>query len=495
MSDGAYRMTIGGRWVDGRDHYDVRNPSDRRDVVGQAPCATKAEITESVEAARRAFGNWGRRSMLDRAAFLAAAADVVGQRETELADVVSREIGKLAPEALGEVRKTRQFLSYYASLGRFPTGQILDDVRPSSQVVVRREPRGVVALITPWNDPVLTAARKLCPALLAGNAVILKPAPEATLSALALARIFEEAGLPGGVLNVVTGQGDEVGGWLVDAIGIDAISFTGSTEVGLAIQRAVAGRNVPVQAEMGGKNTLVVLDDADVAAALDAIVEGAFVQAGQRCTATSRVVVEQKRYDEVLLGLNDRVSKLRVGSAQDATSQMGPVITDERRDAILAHLDEPGLAGASTLCQAMALQDPAHLNGTFLSPGLVADVPSSSQLWSSELFGPVLAVCPAAGLSEAIDLVNDTPYGLAASVFTQDIDAVAEFSALAEVGCVAVNLPTAGWDVHVPFGGFKLSGSAAKEQGLGGIDFYSRLKTVAVRTNFRSPRQSDNEER
>ncbi len=477
-----YSMLIGGRWVLGSTSFPVHNPSDVRDVVGDAPCATQQDVHDALEAARTALPAWRDASVLARGAVLEAAARLIEKSEQQLSFLISREIGKLRGEALAEVRKTRDFFAYYAGLARAPWGQLLADGRSWTTVAVRREALGVVALVTPWNDPVLTAARKLCPALLCGNTAILKPAPQAALCALSLARILEEAGIPAGVLNVLTGQGDDVGKWTVSAEGLDGISFTGSTEVGLEIS-ALGGRtNLPVQTEMGGKNTAVVLADADLDLAVRCVSDGAYTQAGQRCTATSRVLVTEDRYDEFVSKLQNRVVSLRTGLAEAPDSEMGPLIEGNHRDVIASAVKNAVLAGASLVCEGAAIDDSVYAHGNFMVPALIADVPLGDEVWTSELFGPVLAVRRTKDLEEAIEAVNGGPYGLSSALFSRDIDAVERFSSAANVGCVAVNLPTAGWDVHVPFGGFKLSGGGSKEQGLAALDFYSRLKTVAVRT-------------
>lgn len=482
MVTGHSQMFVGGRWVSASESFAVRNPADARDIVGQAPCAGEEHIAEAVQRARQATTGWRLSSALRRGALLQAAANLILVHRTELADLLSREIGKLAHEAAGEVRKTADFFSYYASLARGAAGGILPHEKPAAEVFVRREPLGVVALITPWNDPILTAARKAGPALVVGNTVILKPAPEAPLSSLLLARLLEEAGLPEGVLSVLTGPDDELGKGLVNMPGIDAISFTGSTEVGLQIQRSVLGRGTNVQAEMGGKNAAVVLADADLALAADAILEGAFAQAGQRCTATSRLLVAHSRYPELLDLLSQRIADIAVGPASSPASRMGPVISRQRREFLLGALGDASGDGATTVCPGRPVEE--FVDGNFLTPALLADAPEKSRVWVEELFGPVLAARPVADLDEALDQINASPYGLSAALFTRDLGAVAHFSATADVGCVAVNLPTAGWDVHVPFGGLKMSGSGSKEQGEQGLAFYSRLKAVAVRAAY-----------
>jgi aldehyde dehydrogenase (NAD+) len=475
-------LFVGAKRIDTPEFFVVRNPSDCRDVVAEVACARPEDVEEAILSAREALKTWKRMSIIERARILQEAGRVIQDRFLDIAQVISREIGKLLREALKEVRKSRDFFEYYGGFGRLPVGTLLAQESEGSEVVVRKEPRGVVGIITPWNDPLLTVSRKLCPALVSGNSVLLKPAPEAPVVALLLAEILDEVGLPRGVLSVLTGPDDEVGKWLVSAEGIDAISFTGSTAVGLEIQKAAAGRNVAVQTEMGGKNTTVVLGDADMDAALEAIMDGAFTQAGQRCTATSRLLVSAELYDQLLAKLRDRIAHMSVGPATLDTSDMGPVISFKRRDELVHIVEKLGNENATVLCAGNTVEDGQCAYGSFMSPTLVGDVPLSSAAWSQELFGPVLAARSFVDLDEAIELVNGTSYGLSAALFSSNLQAVSYFASEVDVGCVAINLPTAGWDVHVPFGGFKMSGFGSKEQGEVGIDFYTRQKTVAARS-------------
>ena len=311
--------------------------------------------------------------------------------------------------------------------------------------------------------------------------MVLKPAPESPLSALHLARALRDAGLPDGVLELVTGPGDEVARRLVAADGYDALTFTGSTEVGAEIRRALADRNVPLQTEMGGKNAAVVLADANLDLVLDALVAGAFVQAGQRCTATSRVLVERPRYDELVSRLAARAGDIRVGPGLDEESRMGPLVTERRLEAVLDALGRARADGAELAAGGERIGEEPLGHGWFLQPTLLAGVGSTNEAWRTELFAPVVALAPVDSLDRAIELVNGSRYGLSASIFTRDLEAATRFGSAVDAGCVAVNLPTAGWDVHMPFGGFKDSGSAFKEQGAESFGFYTRVKTIATR--------------
>jgi alpha-ketoglutaric semialdehyde dehydrogenase len=461
--------------------YFVRNPADRREVVAELPAHGAGDGQRALARARDALAGWRRTSIVERADVLRRAALVIRRDAETIARDVTREMGKLIAESRAETVKAAEFFEYYASFGRRPVGEVLADARPGAEARTVREPRGVVLAIVPWNDPVLTPARKLGPALVSGNTVVLKPAPESPLSALHLARCLSEAGMPSGVLEVLTGADDELGRSLVSGDGYDALTFTGSTDVGGAIRRRIADRNIPLQTEMGGKNATVVLRDANLDLAVDAIAAGAFAQAGQRCTATSRVLVERARADELVARLSKRIAAIRVGPGLDESSTMGPLVAESRLDFALDRIEEARDAGADVLAGGHRHDDSACRHGWFLTPTLLHLDTPRSPVWDVELFAPIVSLTEVESLDEAIGLVNASRYGLSASIFTRDLEAAHRFSAEADVGCVAVNLPTAGWDVHVPFGGFKDSGSAFKEQGVEALAFATRVKTIAMR--------------
>jgi aldehyde dehydrogenase (NAD+) len=440
------------------------------------------DAVEAVDAAASAQRTWRAASPVERGEVLRRAAALVRERLEEIARDVTLEMGKLAHEARGEVAKAADFLDYYAMFGRLTFGDVLPDARPGAEARAIREPRGVVVAITPWNDPVITPARKLCPALVAGNAVVMKAAPESPLSAMHLARALDDAGLPKGVLSVLTGPDANLPRALVATDGFHALTFTGSTAVGLELHRALAGRNIPLQTEMGGKNAAVVLADANPEIVTEALAAGAFVQAGQRCTATSRVLVAEPRYDEVVQRLAERASSLKLGPGLDKGVDMGPLVAERRLVSSLETLERTRTTGARFAAGGARAVDGRLEHGWFLSPTIVADVALDAEVWREELFAPIVAVTPVSSVDAAIQAVNDSRYGLSASIFTRDLEAAHRFAAEVDVGNVAVNLPTAGWDVQHPFGGFKDSGSPFKEQGTAAFDFYCRTKTIAMRT-------------
>ncbi|GAB2558057.1 aldehyde dehydrogenase family protein [Leucobacter ruminantium] len=474
-----YEALIGGSWVGGEERIEVLNPATG-ERIGSVPSLGPEVAGDVYETAARGAGIWRRTSPLKRMEILFGAARIMRGRLDELARIIVQENGKTLAEARGEVTKSAEFLEYYAGMGRDQLGYLIADARPDTSARAVYEPIGVVLAITPWNDALLTPCRKLAPAFIAGNAVVIKPASDTPLIAIELAKALVEAGMPSEVIQVVTGRG----GTVVDALLADSrvagVSFTGSTEVGLRIQRSLAGSNVRVQTEMGGKNASVVLADADLVLAADTVVAAAFGGAGQRCTATSRVIVESSVREEFLAELNRRVGALVVGNGLSEGVQVGALINPGHRDRVMEAIEDARRAGGEVLVGGDAPGGELAA-GCFVRPTVVANLAEDSSAWREEIFGPVIAVRECADLDDALRQVNDSSYGLSAAVFTRSLAAAERFIAEADTGQVSVNLPTSGWDIHHPFGGFKFSGSGYKEQGVEALGFYRRVKTAAVR--------------
>ncbi|MDX2377507.1 aldehyde dehydrogenase family protein [Microbacterium sp. LRZ72] len=472
---------IGGEIVgpaDGRQ-IEVTNPATG-ETIGAVPALTRDELGRVFDAAEAGAKAWRATGPLARGRVLIDAAALVRAEAAELTDLIVREMGKTRAEASGEVGKAAEFFEYYGGMARQPYGELIADARPGTYAMQIREPLGVVVLITPWNDPLLTPARKLAPALSAGNAVVIKPATETPLITLRLAEILHRAGVPAGVLNTVTGRGSEIGDALVDDHRVRAVSFTGSTPVGLELQRRLAGRAVRVQTEMGGKNAAVVLADADLDLAVSVIMTGAFGQAGQRCTATSRLIVDRRVADALRTKIAERVGALRVGAGDADGVDLGPVVSRAAQADIQSRV-ERGLAEGASVISAPTLEPGLTERGAFVQPVLLA-FDRQNSLWREEVFGPVLGMIEVDGFDEAIAAVNDSVYGLSSAVFTESLASANRFIDEADTGQVSVNQPTIGWDIHHPFGGFKDSGSPFKEQGSEALRFYSRVKTAAVRS-------------
>ena len=472
---------VGGHFVAGRDDRwtEVVDPADVREVIGLVPEMTTSDVLSALDAAVAGRDAWAKRSPIERGQILYRATQVIRSWHDDMTTLIVRECGKMRHEASVEVTKAADFFEYYAGFGRLSTGTLLPDARPRVRAWAEQEPVGVVVAITPFNDPLLTPARKVAPALIAGNSVILKPASQTPLIALRLAEALHEAGIPAGVMNVVTGRVDPAINALLDDERVAAITFTGSTENGRRLSHRVAGRNTRLQVELGGKNTAVVLADADLDRAARTIVAAAFAQAGQRCTATSRVLVEHTIHDALVEAVLASTGEIQLGPGSETSSTMGPLIDQRQVAWILGSVQATTNAGARVIHggrEAAGTLEP----GCFVEPTLIVDVPLEAPAWTDELFGPVVAIRPVTSLDAAITEINRSRYGLATSLFTSNLDAADAFIRQVDTGQVAINLPTAGWDVHLPFGGFRDSGSAWKEQGVEAIDFYTRVKTVAI---------------
>lgn len=460
---------------------EVRDPADQRVIVGQVPAQSADAVMAAYARARSAQPAWRAAGPLDRAAVMARTASLIRDRAEDGAVTLVKENGKTLGEARIEVGKTADFLDFYASFARQPWGELLSDARPGTQTSMRVEPVGVVLAITPWNDPSITPGRKLGPALISGNAVLLKAASQTPLIAGWLAGLFTEAGLPDGVLQVITGRSGEIEEALLH--GPDAVTFTGSNQVGGHLRRALADTSTRFQGELGGKNVSVVLADADLDLAAATIANAAFAQSGQRCTATSRLIVSESVAEEFTGKLTAEVSKIRVGPGLDPATTMGPLSYAAHRDGVLRHIDRAKEEGATVIAGGgrPGTRDLAH--GCFVDPTLIR-VTDRHSLWRDEVFGPVLAMTTAKDFDDAVGKANDTTYGLSSAVFTTSLTRANQFIDRSETGQVSVNLPTAGWDVHHPFGGFRESGSAFKEQGAPGLRFYTRIKTAAIRFDW-----------
>ncbi|WP_371657320.1 aldehyde dehydrogenase [Streptomyces sp. NBC_00280] len=478
----------GGEWVTTGEWIDVHDPADVRTPIVRVPALAAKDVTRAYDHAARGFAVWKRTSPFERSRIMTDAARLIRERADAVAADVTAENGKTLAEARGETLKAADFLEYYAGLARQGYGTLLHDVRPNHRTHTQREPIGVILVISPWNDPLITPARKLAPLLAAGNAAVFKPATETPVSGLHFARALHDAGLPAGVLNVVTGRTAEIEEALLDDPRIAGVTFTGSNSVGNRIRRRLADRNVRFQGELGGKNASVVLADADLPTAAKAVVAAAFGQAGQRCTATSRVIVERPVYTEFTRLLVAEVETLKVGPGSDPATTLCPLSSPRHRDSVLAHIGRAVEQGATVLTGGRADTEGERVHGCYVQPTVLAGVTPDTAVWRDEVFGPVLAVREVDDFTSAVEAVNDSGFGLAAAVFTRDLACAYRFADEAECGQVAVNTTTTGWDVHLPFGGFRDSGTAYKEQGDEVLRFSTRVKTVAV--HFGAPEQT-----
>lgn len=476
----ALRQLIAGQWLAGSgDGINSVNPTHPSVVVAEGNCASITDVDSAVGAAAEALGAWARTPIHQRGAILIEAAAIVERNAQEWGAELATEEGKTKAEGIGEVGRAAQILRYYGNEGDRQAGEIFSSPRAGEQILVTRKPIGVVAVITPFNFPIAIPAWKVAPALVYGNTVVWKPATTVPLLAIRLAEALTDAGLPPGVLNLVIGD-SPVGETLVDHPDISAISFTGSTDVGRSIAAAAAARGVPVQAEMGGKNAAVVLDDADTELALDQVMLGAFRSSGQKCTATSRLVVTERIADRFLEELATRASALTVGDPTDEATKMGPVITGAAQRRIYGGLGTAMAQDAEVLAGGEPYFKGLLAEGFFVAPTVI-ELTGPADIWSQELFGPVLAVRRATDADDAFALANDSEFGLSAAIFTQDLTRALAAVEHIDVGVLHINSESAGADPHVPFGGAKKSGLGPKEQGTAAREFFTHTTTVYLR--------------
>jgi acyl-CoA reductase-like NAD-dependent aldehyde dehydrogenase len=479
-ADEQRKNLINGEWTaPSTGQYEpCVNPADTREVLGQFPRSGKADVTAAVDAAARAFPGWAGTPGPERGRVIGRAWQILKAKIDLMAEALCREEGKTLSESRGEVQKGLNLLEFYAGEGFRTHGKTLPSETRSTLTMTLRQPVGPVALITPWNFPFAIPVWKLAPALVSGCTVVMKPASLTPLCTHLLAEALQEAGLPAGVLNVVTGPGSACGDTLVDDPRIRAISFTGSNGVGLRLNQRAAARGVRVTAEMGGKNPVVVLDDADLELAVEGIFQGAFGSTGQRCTATSRVVATPKIRGALTEALVARARALKVGDGRKPGIQMGPAVDASQLKVDLESIAAAKSDGARLLCGGDRLSSGEHEFGFFCAPTIFDDVAQGSRLAREEVFGPVLAVQSARDADEAFHLANDTEFGLTASIYTRDYFQAMRFVERAEVGMVHVNQPTVGGEAQLPFGGVKSTGVGEKEMAEEGSNFFTHLKTV-----------------
>jgi aldehyde dehydrogenase (NAD+) len=469
---------IGDRWAPARDGrtLQVRDPADLEQVVAVSPCSPREDAAAAVAAAAEAYPGWSRLAPARRADLLGGALGALRRRRDELAVIITRENGKTLAESLAEVDAAAREMEWQIGEGRRLGGEVMPSDRPEVLAYVLRRPLGVVSAILPFNFPFNVPVRKCVPALMAGNTVVMKPSSLTPRSGAAFVELLLEAGLPPGVINAVTGDGDSVGDELVRNPLVKAVSFTGSTPVGMGIHRAAAETLARTQLEMGGKNAAVVLADADLGLAADAVVSAAFACAGQWCTSTSRALVERPVYEAFAAAVLERVGRLRVGPGMAAGTTMGPVCGEARLRAVLAHISRAREDGARLLCGGERIGN----RGCFIGPTVFGEVHPGMRLAREEVFGPVLALMPVDGFDQAVAIANDIEYGLSSSVFTASLDRALAFAERTEVGLAHVNLSTAHKEPQLPFGGVKRSGCGLPEAGSSGIEFFTRHQVVYV---------------
>jgi alpha-ketoglutaric semialdehyde dehydrogenase len=478
----VYRNYINGQWVESSSDKTANNinPANTNDIIGTIKLSTRLEARAAVEAAYNAFKAWKNTPAPTRGRIVAKAARLMEDNKEELAQILTREEGKTLAEARGELSRSINVAEFCAGESRRLNGETIQSELPANFAYTIKEPHGVVACITPWNFPVAIPVWKIAPALVAGNTVVFKPAESTPATAVRICEIFEEAGIPAGVLNLILGKGSEIGDEIANHAAVKAISFTGSTEIGIKLYEQAARRGAKVQCEMGGKNPVVVMEDCDLDLAVESTAQGAFGSTGQRCTATSRAVVVDKIADEFVSKIVERAKRMRIGDGSDTNTEMGPSVDEKQFDTVLKYIDIGREDGAELLCGGRRASGDGLENGYFVEPTVFDKVTPEMRIAREEIFGPVLSVLRVKDFEEAMLVANDSEYGLTSSIFTNDPNLVFRFVDEIETGMTHINSPTTGGEAHIPFGGVKMTGIGAREQGSTALDFYTELKVVYV---------------
>jgi len=473
---------IGGQWRASAASRSNINPSDLDDVIGQYAQADTDDARAAIDAARKAQKTWAHGGIQARSSALDFIGSELLGRQTELGTLLSREEGKTLAEGIAEVARAGQIFKFFAGEVLRAGGEKLPSVRPLVDVEVTREPVGVIGIITPWNFPIAIPAWKIAPALAYGNSVVFKPADLVPGSAWALAEIISRSGIPHGVFNLVMGRGSVVGHAIVSSSDVDAVSFTGSVETGRTLLQRGVQQFKRMQLEMGGKNPLVVLDDADLDVAVDCAVQGAYYSTGQRCTASSRFIVQKGIYPRFVTRLTEAIERLRVGHALEPETQIGPVVDEEQLRHDEGYLNIGKSEGAKLACGGQLIK--RDTRGHFLSPALFIDATPKMRVAREEIFGPIACAIAVGSYEEALAVANDSPFGLSSGICTTSLKFATHFKRHVKSGMTMVNVPTAGVDYHVPFGGTKASSYGPREQGTYAVDFFTTVKTAYTKAYF-----------
>ena len=475
MTNDIHLNYINGEWKEGYDTIENTNPSDVTDVVGLYAKANSADCEAAIQAASSAFSDWSQSALEQRKTVLDKIGAELITRSSEIGEILAREEGKTLAEGIGEVARSGQFFQYYGAEVLRLMGENTASVRPGVDVEVHREPLGVIGIVTPWNFPMAVASWKVAPAIAYGNCVVLKPAELVPGSAWILADIISRSGLPDGVFNLVMGSGREVGETLCTSSDIQAVTFTGSVEVGRRIARNAIENMARVQLEMGSKNALVVLNDADIDTAVQCAVSGAFFGTGQKCTASSRIIVESGIHEEFISRMTDAMTNLVVGNALTPGAHIGAVVDERQLKQNLDYIEIAKSEGAELVVGGERLS--LQTEGFFMSPALFINTNNQMQINREEVFGPIACVIKVDNYEQALEVSNDSDFGLTSGIITESLKFASHFKRNSKSGCVMVNLPTAGTDYHVPFGGRKASSYGPREQGQYARDFYTIIKT------------------
>ena len=477
-----YCNFIGGQWKRSTSARVVENinPANTDDVLGHIPLATREEARAAVEAASQAFRDWRMMPAPERGRIIARAARLMEDDKENLASLLTHEEGKTISEARGELQRSINVAEFCAGFARRMGGETIQSELPANFAYTIKQPIGVVACVTPWNFPVAIPVWKIAPALVAGNTVVFKPATLTPATAVRIVELFQEAGLPDGVLNLILGSGSEAGDEIINHRAVRALSFTGSNEVGIRLYEQVSRRGAKVQCEMGGKNPVVIMEDADMELAVESTAQGAFGSSGQRCTATSRAIVVRDVADEFVERIVERANSMRLGAGQDPRTEMGPSVDENQFKTVLRYIEIGREDGAELLCGGKRAEGEGLDKGYFVRPTVFDRVTPDMRIAREEIFGPVLSVLRVRDFDEALRVANDCDYGLSSSIFTNDAGRIFRFVDEIETGMTHINSPTTGGEAHIPFGGIKATGIGDREQGSTALDFYTDLKVVYV---------------
>jgi len=478
----TYQNFIRGEWLKSSASKSAPNvnPANTDDVIGDIPLATREEARRAVEAAAEAFAKWRSTPAPTRGRIVAQAARLLEKNKEELAQTLTREEGKTIAESRGELQRSINVAEFCAGESRRLTGETIPSELPLNFAYTIKQPLGVVACVTPWNFPVAIPVWKIAPALVAGNTVVFKPATLTPATATRIVELFEEAGIPPGVLNLILGSGSEAGEEIINHPAVKAVSFTGSNGVGIRLYEQASRRGAKVQCEMGGKNPVVILEDCDIDLAVESTVQGAFGSTGQRCTATSRAVVVNQIADEFVQRIAKRAQSMRIGAGVDPQTEMGPSVDENQFKTVLRYIDVGREDGATMVCGGERVTGDGFDKGYFVQPTLFDHVTPDMRIAREEIFGPVLSVLRVKDFDEAMQVANDSEFGLSSSIFTNDASRIFRFVDDIETGMTHINSPTTGGEAHIPFGGIKGTGIGDREQGSTALDFYTDLKVVYV---------------
>lgn len=478
----VYRNFINGEWIESTSSKSVENvnPANTDDVLGTFVQATRDEARAAVEAASEAFREWRLTPAPSRGRIVARASRLMEDEKESIAQLLTREEGKTIAESRGELQRSINVAEFCAGESRRLNGETIQSELPLNFAYTLRQPLGVVACVTPWNFPVAIPVWKIAPALVAGNTVVFKPASLTPATAVRIVEIFEEAGIPKGVLNLILGSGSEAGDEIIKHKAIRAVSFTGSNEIGIRLYEQVSSRGAKIQCEMGGKNPVVVLEDADLDLAVESTAQGAFGSSGQRCTATSRAVVVDGIADEFVSRIVERANSMRIGNGSDANTEMGPSVDESQFKTVLNYIEIGRDDGAELKCGGQRATGDGLDKGYFVHPTVFDHVTTDMRIAREEIFGPVLSVLRVKDFDEAMQVANDSEYGLSSSIFSNDAGRIFRFVDEIETGMTHINSPTTGGEAHIPFGGIKSTGIGDREQGSTALDFYTELKVVYV---------------